>query len=393
MLFAGTPVYAQPPGTVVAGNYHNTSMTAGFFASAAAGSLTVNAISGTSDADPKGAPGTTTKTTRVFVDAFGTSFSGNGCYDIAPSDFTFSISAATLHTTITDSTGTCGGPPGSIPTPFTLGVTWNGTGPISSSQNGSHLKCGAYGLDTTVSTTINAANAVATFLPLFTDRFTGQSQLLRTDDEVLHAHGVSPDLCQPVGGIPGGAGPPPAGDYRSASINAGIFFFNDTGTSVGIFVTKLTQTSEPTGAAATTTTEFDVRINVFGGGTFGFGCFNLTPADFSSNGVLGATLNMTIKADTPTCQQSGPPVGLPLPLTVNVAWSGSGPVATTRSRASFSCLTYRNDGESLDSTNLANVTATLTPLLAAPLTSNQGSLATDTTQLDAQGAQQPACHL
>ena len=393
ILFAATPVYAQPPGAVAAGHYHNISMTAGFFVSSVSGSLDVNVTGGTSVADPTGGPSATTHTTRVFINAFSTSFSGSGCYDIAPSDFTFNINAASLHTTITDSNGTCGGPLGSIPTPFTLDVIWSGTGPITNSRNRSQLKCGGYGLDTTISTTINGANVIATLSPIFTDHFTAQSQLLRTDDEVLHAHGVSPDLCQPVGGVPGGAGPPPAGDYRSASTNAGIFIFSDTGMSVGIFVTNTTQTSKPSGAGATTTTEFDVRINVSGGGTFAFGCFNLTPADFSSNGVLGATLNMVITSNTPTCQQGGPPASVPLPLTVNVVWSGAGPVATTRSRSSFNCLTYRNDGESLDSTNLANVTASLTPLLAAPLTSNQGSLATDTTHLDAQGAQQPACHL
>ncbi len=204
---------------------------------------------------------------------------------------------------------------------------------------------------------------------------------------------MSPDSCQPFGAIAGGAGPPPAGDYTSARTDVGIFVFSDTGPSVGIFVTRSTQTSSPLGGPSTNTGEFDVRINSFGGGTFGFGCFNLTPADFSSNGVLGATLNMTITADTPTCQPGGPPGSLPLPLTVNVAWSGAGPVATTRSTGLYNCLTYRNEGQSLNVTNLANVVATLTPLLPAPLTSNQGSLATSASHLHAEGAQQPACHL
>jgi hypothetical protein len=229
--------------------------------------------------------------------------------------------------------------------------------------------------------------------PFFTDQFTGQSQLLRSDDEVLHAQGVSPDGCQPFGAIAGGAGPPPAGDYTTARSDVGIFIFGDTGPSVGIFVTKSTQTSTPTGGPSITTNEFDVRINIFGAGVFGFGCFNLTPSDFSSNGVIGATLNMTITDATPTCQQGGPPGSLPLPLTVNVAWTGSGPVATTRNTGQFNCLTYRNEGQSLNMTNLANVTATLAPFLPAPLTSNQGSLATSTSQLHAEGVQQPACRL
>src|SRR5205823_6539809 len=124
-----------------------------------------------------------------------------------------------------------------------------------------------------------------------------QGQLLRSDDERIQARGPSPEslACQPAPGIAGGAGPPPAGTYTSASTEAGLDLFNDTtGQEVGIFVTRSTQTSSPKGAPSSTTSDFNVRINVFGGGSFFFGCFVLTPADFSSNGVVAATLAVTI---------------------------------------------------------------------------------------------------
>ena len=393
VLSGAAPVLAQVPGAVAAGQYHNTSMSAGFFASTSSGNISIDVGDIASVAMPQGGTATTTRTTRVSIAAFGGSVFGQGCYDVASSDFAFSIVGATLHTTITDTTGTCGGPQPTLPTPFSLDMTWTGTGPISTSRNGSQLSCGGYGLESTLATTINSAGVVGTLSPIFTDQLTATDQLLRSDDEVLHAHGVSPDACQPFGAIAGGAGPPAAGDYRSARSDAGIFVFSDTGPSVGIFVTNSTQTSTPQGGPSTTTGEFDVRINIFGGGVFGFGCFNLTPADFSSNGVVGATLNMTITDATPTCQQGGPPGSLPLPQTLNVVWSGAGPVATTRSTGQFNCLTYRNEGESVNVTNLANVTATLTPLVPAPLTSNQGSLTTSASHLHAEGDQQPACHL
>jgi hypothetical protein len=393
VLITQAPALAQAPGTVAAGQYHNTTLMAGFFASSTSGDLNITVTDKTNVASPAGGPSTTTHTTSVFIEAFGGSLFGQGCYDLAPSDFTFSTSAAALHASITDTTGTCGGPPGTFPTPFSVDMTWTGTGPVQTQRGGSQLHCGGYGLETTSSSTINSASATGTVSPIFTDQFTGDSQLLRSDDEVLHAQGVSPDACQPFGAIAGGAGPPPAGEYTNARSDISIFFFSDTGPSLGISVTNATQTSSPKGGPSTTTREFDVRVNIFGGGVFGFGCFNLTPSDFSSNGALGATLNMTITDATPTCQGGGGPGSLPLPQTLNVVWSGIGPVATTRSTGHFNCLTYRSEGEGVNVTNLANVTASLTPFLSAPMTSSQGSLATSASHLHTEGAQQPACRL
>jgi hypothetical protein len=393
MVFAQSPALAQPPGAIPAGVIHNTSSTAGFFTSSISGNLNVQITDATSVRSPKGGPSTTTRTIRVNIQAFGGTFFDSGCYDLAPSDFSFSISAAALHATITDTTGTCGGPPGTFVTPFNLDVTWTGTGPITTQDNHSLFHCGSYALSTRLNSTINSASAVGTLSPIFPDQFTApQGQLLRSDDERIRAEGVQPDGCQPFGAIAGGAGPPSAGHYRSTEIDAGIFIFDPTGLSVGIFVTNMTQISHPNDSPTTTTTEFDVRINGFGGGTFVFGCFILTPADFTSNGVQSATLNTTITTSTPTCQGPGPG-SVPLPLTMNVVWSGAGPVATTHSEGQLSCLTYHLHGQGLTTTNLANVTATLTPLLASTLTSDQGSLVTRDNHVQVEGAKQPACHL
>ena len=102
-------------------------------------------------------------------------------------------------------------------------------------------------------------------------------------------------------------------------------------------------------------------------------------------------MNTTLTVATPACQGGGP-VTLSLPLTVSVVWSGA-PVATLRDTAQFNCLNYRNEGQSLSVTNLANVTASLAPLPSAPLTSDQGSLASGTTHVHAEGVQQFTCHL
>src|SRR4029077_20072705 len=130
----------------------------------------------------------------------------------------------------------------------------------------------------------------------------------------------------------------------------------------------------------------------FGGGFFGSGCFVLTAAGFTSHRGLGASFDKTIPPATPTCPPGGPS-SLPLPLTVSVVWNGYAPVGTTRGQGSFTCLTYRSQGTSLDSGSLANVTASLTPLLTSPLTTDQGSLLTSASTNHAEGAQKPACHL
>ena len=397
MFLGASTVLAQPPGVIPAGQYENTSLEAGFFATSDSGAnLDVTLVDATNLSAPHAGPTTRTHSTSLNIDAFSDTFFGGGCYQVDPSTFTLSTSSATLNATITDSTPTCGPPGGSIPTPFTINVTWVGIGPASNNRNEQILSCGSYHLDQTMTSVVNNASAAGTLTPVFADQFAAaQFQLLRSDDERIHAEGPSPTVfgCQPPPGIPGGAGPPPAGDYRSDSMQAGFDLFDPAaGTDLGVFVTRSTQTSSPKGGPSTTQNEFDVRINFFGPDTFAFGCFQLTAADFSNNGVTGATLNKIITTDTPTCQPGGPP-NITLPLTVNVVWTGAGPVASTRGVGDFTCLTYRTQGNSLAVTNIANVTATLTPLVPNPITTDQGSLVTNSTHGHAEGAQQPACHL
>ena len=390
---AVAPALAQAPGTLPAGQYHTVSNMAGFFSFDGSTGLNITVTDLTNKAAPIGRPSTTTHTTQAQIEIFSDTFSGLGCYDIAPGDFAFSTSAATLHAKITATTGTCGQPPGNLPTPFSLDMTLTGIGPSNTGRQVSSLACGGYRADTTVTNDINNASGVASIDPVLAGQFTqSHFQLLRTDDTRIHAQGVSPETCQPAPGIPGGAGPPRAGDYTSTSTEADLFIFSDTGPTINVDVTNSASTSRPKGAPATTTAEFDVRIGIFGGGVFEFGCFNLSPADFSSTGVSSASLNTTFTDSSPTCDNSGPAT-LPLPLTVNVVWTASAPAVTLRSQGTFNCLTYHSTGSGLDLMDNANVTATISPALADPITSDQGTLTTRSSAVHAQGAQQPACHL
>ncbi len=386
-------VLAQPPGAVAAGEYHTVAKQAGFSffdpTSFASLDLTVTDTAATSAL--QGSAPSTTETTQLQIDFFDNGTGFNGCYDIASADFTFGSTSASLHTAITTANVSCNSF-GGLPLPVTIDATWTGNGPVFQSGNGSQFFCGGYGLETTVSTVNQGATGTAGISPLLAGSFSGQGNL-RSDDTRQHAEGVEPDNCQPFGAIAGGAGPPPAGDYTSTLVTADFFIQNpgDFQPSLEVSVFENVQQSNPKVGSPSSTAQFQVSINSTAGGNFEFGCFSLDPSEFSNNGVQGATLNTTFTADSPQCFPGGQ-VTLPLPLAVNIVWTGSGPIATTHTLGDLTCLTYRNQGSGMTQTNNENVTASISPLLAAPVTA-VGTMQTSTSNDHAEGTQQPDCHL
>src|SRR5258708_24929798 len=76
---------------------------------------------------------------------FGTP-NGNACVLLDnPADFVISptLQSASLHTTISSTTPTCNGPV-SLPTPFTVDVTWTRDGPIQSTHGTNAFSCAGY---------------------------------------------------------------------------------------------------------------------------------------------------------------------------------------------------------------------------------------------------------
>ena len=389
------PALADPLTNPPAGQYHNVSHEAAFnfFDQSTGNSVSIDVTDTASTSAPVGTAPSTTESTVLNLQIFSGGIGQQGCYDIAPTDFTFGGGSSALHTMITASTTSCTQPFQIPPTPpFSVDATWTGNAPVTSSQSATTFSCGGYGLETASALTLQGASATATVSPLLPTAMTApQDQLLRSEDDRDHAHGVLPSNCEPFGAIAGGAGPPPAGDYQSSSTSTDFNTTTSSGLFVDVNVMESTQTSSPKGGQPTTTNEFQLGIDTFGNGTFANGCFQLTPADFTSNGVLSATLSLTIDSSTPMCFPGGQ-TSLPLPLTINLTWTGSGPAATTRTVGTFDCLSYRNEETTLNLTNNANVTATLNPLLPGVI-SGPGTLATSSGGSHAEGAQQPACHL
>ncbi|HEY6875435.1 MAG TPA: hypothetical protein VI384_03665 [Candidatus Dormibacteraeota bacterium] len=392
-LLAGQVVVsAQPPFAISAGQYHTVAEQSGFFNfdPVTSMSVNVNVTDTKSTSAPTGSRSTTTETTQLQFGVFGNDGGVGGCYNIAPSDLTFGVTVVTLHTTITSANVSCD-PFGNVALPVTIDATLTASGPVFTSGQGSQFSCGGYRLETTVSTVNTGANGTATITPVVTGSLTGQGNI-RSDDTRQHAQGVEPDNCQPYGAQAGGIGPPPAGTTTDSLVMADFFVQNpgDWQPSLDVAVTKDIQTSVPKVGSPSSTTQFQVNIVSTSGG-FEFGCFTLDSSQFSNNGVQGASLSATFDQNSPLCFPGGQ-VTLPLPLTVNVVWTGTGPIATTHSVGDLTCLTYRDHGEGVTQTNNESVTATISPLLADPITA-VGTMQTNSSTAHQEGAQQPACHL
>ncbi len=394
LILAPGVALAQPPGAVAAGDYRTVANSAGFFSfdPTAFTDLSIIVTDTTTTSVPAGGSPSTSKTTQVQIEFFGNGTGFNGCFNVAPADFTFSPTSATLHTTLTTNSVTCNGPNGGVPLPVTIDATWSANGPTFQNRNGSQLVCGPYSLQTTTAGVNTGANATASMAPALTGTFTGQGNVSSTDTR-QHAQGVEPDNCQPFGALAGGAGPPPAGDYQNSFVITDFFVQNpgDFQPSLEVSIFETSQVSTPKVGSPSTTTQFQANIFSNAGGVFSFGCFDITPAQFSNNGVLSAELNTTFTADSPLCFP-GSQVTLALPLTVDVVWTGTGPVATTHSDGSLTCLTYRLQSSGLTQTNNENVTATISPLLSSPAIGT-GTIQASNSNAHAEGAQQPNCHL
>jgi hypothetical protein len=375
---------------LAAGEYHTVSLDANaFFESSDFTQVYIIVNDTTATANPKVGASTTTHTGQLSIQIFGYTVSGDGCFDLAPSAFTASsdLQTASVHATLTEATGNCGGPPSSLPLPLTVDVTWTGIGPVGTSRGSSRFDCGGYTLESQgTSSRIDDVSATAVLTPLFTDAFTGTQGGVRTNDARDQAQGVLPDACPP-GAPTRGAGftPQVAGNYHFTSLQAGASFTSDSGDQVNIFMFEGTQDSNPKNGPATS--NHDITLNVRIGGFFGIGgCFRLAPADFTTNGVQTAVLHVTITDATPVCPEA-PDVTLPLPQTFDVTWSGTGPVATLRGRGQTDCL----EVESLTVTDPATVTASVTPLLTGTFTDNQTSLLSTDQRIHVQGVNEQPC--
>jgi hypothetical protein len=150
-----------------------------------------------------------------------------------------------------------------------------------------------------------------------------------------------------------------------------------------------------------------VNLTIFddaGGATFG--CFMVNPADFSiSKDLQTANLHTTLTADE-VCPGAGAPVtktgatapfaiggggaALPLPITLNIAWTGLGVTSIGTDHSTTRCLDYSTDFNSTYKTSNASATGTISAIGGSFATS-LGDVISSDVKATIKGVPQTAC--
>ena len=355
---------------------------------------------GPSVAKPQGGPSTTTSTVTMFFNVFSYSgVSGGGCVILSnPGDFAVAsdLQSASLHTTITDTTQLCGGPI-NLTLPVQIDATWTGIGPIESTNDASTFACSGYTAETHSTDASNNANATLSISSL-TGSFSATSAGMGIRNQAVHAQGaVPPDSCGGgAGGKGAGRGLPAAGNYvfTRSEADASLFSSDPSAPQGFISASANTNTSNPLGGPSTSSNEIDVLLFLNSPTVNGFGCFVVSSSDLTiSTDLSSANLHTTLTADTPACN-GGSNSLTPLPLTVDVAWVGTGPIATTRDDSQLACGGYHTETSALQTVNNGG---TATVSISGPIsgltgaTSGTGTTSSSTTRVHADGVAVPAC--
>jgi hypothetical protein len=154
----------------------------------------------------------------------------------------------------------------------------------------------------------------------------------------------------------------------------------------------------------TVTNSTMVQLSIFSATGTTFGCFTIDPSNFIvSKNLQSASLRTTLTTAN-MCPGVGAPVtgksdvappagnvgGIPLPITIDLTWTGLGVTATTRDRSSFDCLDYSTQSTYVSHTSGAIASGTVSALTGAFKADVAGVSSTDT-RLDISGTPNPAC--
>ncbi|TMF20359.1 MAG: hypothetical protein E6I36_10615 [Chloroflexi bacterium] len=388
----GVPLGAQGGGGggggsfLPAGNYHDTSVNAGFFDfSDPSIQMTVSVSDNTNIANPLVGPSTSNHEVDVFFNAcnFGKGgLCGGGCFvPDGASDFTVSsnLSSAVLKTTVTATTASCqNNPVSGFTFPFSLTINWSGGASSGAFTNNGRYSCAGY-MSQTMTTTASGSNIVATASASFLDAPLGPIDAnINSFDQRIHAEGAAPDSCVPLGGGKGaGIGPQPPGDYHFVSQFASTPVIPDDpfASPYNIDASSFTNVFHPNGGPATIQVETDLHIFQFNGFNFIRACYVL-PASAFTFSSQSATLHASIVPSTPMCEGTTND-GLPPSFTIDITWTATGPTATFRFTTSIGCGGGAHFGSSgVQTTAGANASGTISGI-ATSFQSPQASLNTN----------------
>jgi hypothetical protein len=154
----------------------------------------------------------------------------------------------------------------------------------------------------------------------------------------------------------------------------------------------------------TVTNSTMVQVSMFSATSSTFGCFTIDPSNFKVNKNLqSASLHTTLTAAN-VCSGKGAPVtgksdlapppgtggGLPLPITIDLTWTGLGVTATMRDTNSLTCLQYSTKSTSVNHASSATASGTISAL-RGPFKSDVAGVTTSDNRLEISGTPNPAC--
>jgi hypothetical protein len=154
----------------------------------------------------------------------------------------------------------------------------------------------------------------------------------------------------------------------------------------------------------TVTNSTMVQLNIFSASGGAFGCFVITPSDFTVNKNLqSASLHTTLTTDK-ACPGVGAPVTgksdvvplaagggtLPLPITLDVKWTGLGATSTGHDHSTFECLKYSTQLTNTSHGTIAKASGTVS-VVSGSFATDLASVSSNDTHLNIRGTQAPAC--
>lgn len=160
------------------------------------------------------------------------------------------------------------------------------------------------------------------------------------------------------------------------------------------------------GGSRTVTDSTIVSLDIFDdAGNVTFGCFTINPADFSvSKDLQTAHLHTTLTADE-TCPGFGSPVtangvvpfagggggaALPLPISLDIAWSGLGVTSSGTDHSTSRCLDYSTEFSSANQSSNATASGTMSAI-SGTFQTQLANVTTSDVTAHIKGVPQAAC--
>ena len=154
----------------------------------------------------------------------------------------------------------------------------------------------------------------------------------------------------------------------------------------------------------TVTNSTMVQVYTFSQTGLASGCFIIDPSDFKvSKNLQSASLRTTLTA-AKACPGPGSPVtaktdvspkalsgvGLALPITLDLTWTGLGVTSTARDRSTFECLDYSTDSSYVSHSAGAKASGTVSAL-SGPFNSDGAGVSSTDSHFNISGTPNPAC--